>query len=106
MNQGSLLLHCGCFPALWGFGCGCSVGCEAVGRQRLSPGPCFRLEEVVALAVDLTTQSPVVPLVVSLPILPEALLRALQRTSIPFGSDCFHSRRDGSRHSLAVPALG
>ncbi|XP_075287249.1 serine/threonine-protein kinase 36 isoform X2 [Opisthocomus hoazin] len=52
-----------CFPALGIFGCCCSVGCEAVGTQCLSPGPCFRLEEMVTLAMDLITQSPVVSLV-------------------------------------------
>lgn len=101
-----LLLRGGCFPGLGVFGCCCSVGCEAVGRQRLSPGLCFRLEEVVALAVDLITQSRVVSLMVSLPMLPEPLLRALQSPPSHLGLDCFHSRWDGSRHSLAVPALG
>lgn len=78
MNQGLLLLQGGCFPALGVFGCCCSVGCEAVGTQYLSPGSCvFRPEEVVNLAVDLITHSPVVSLVVSLPTLLELPLRTL-----------------------------
>lgn len=40
VNNGVLLLQGGCFPALEVFGCCCSVGCEAMGTQRLSPGSC------------------------------------------------------------------
>lgn len=107
MNQGLLLLQGGCFPALGVFGCCCSVGCEAVGTQYLSPGPCvFRPEEVVTLAVDLLTHSPVVSLVVSLPTLLELPLRTLQSPTSRLGLIVAHSGWDGGRCSLAVPALG
>lgn len=63
---------------------------------------CFRLEELVTLAVDLLTQSPIVSLVVGLPTLLVPPRGALQSPL----SHLPHSDWDGGRHSLAVPALG
>lgn len=57
----------------------------------------FRCEEMVALAVDLITQSPVVSLVVSHPPLPELLLRALQTPASHLGLTVPHSRWDEAK---------
>lgn len=81
MNEESLVfLRSGFFPSLGVFGCCCSVGCTGLEIQHCEEGLlpvfhlwflCFRLEEVVTLALDLLTQSPVISVVVSLSILPE-----------------------------------
>lgn len=56
----------------------------------------FRLEEVVTLAVDHITQSPVISLVVSLATLPEQSPRVLQSPTSHLGLAVAFTRWDGA----------